>query len=460
MLRKELDEFYKTQAEIVKTREQIGADRVAFDTFLKRVEEFRRHIPELDSRMDAITSKLSVVDEGTQKAATLVAIADDLDNQMTRIASHQQLVEKIDTRLHSLNALSISVDKRLEEQIARRNDVESLKNVCDGLGLQVNDAQQKLDAVSGLQHKLLPLTTQVATLKTQLDKAQAAFKEAKRDEADLASQEKRLSELMDGSRSVSTSVDERLKQVQGLTEELTRGTGVKDELVQELGRIQGRQRDVAAHVQASEEQIKRVDVQLGQRHSQLAFAEKKMAAFEGRLADLKSLSDDVERKIQGIAARETFVGSVKKEVDEVHQISQRSRADLQHVADHRNEVDQLRKRVEVALQGVGETEERMAVIEARKKLVDEVQLKTNVIVNVLEDVRVNLEMLSEQRAVVDHVVDSMSRLNETVQSAQATLKALQTERELAERIERGIKLLRTKTSGGGGREAEGRKQTA
>ena len=175
---------------------------------------------------------------------------------------------------------------------------------------------------------------------------------------------------------------------------------------------------------------------------------------------MKSLSDDVDRKIQGIAAREAFVGSVKKEVDEVHQISQRSRADLQHVADHRNEVEQLRKRVDVALKGVGETEERIAVIEARKKLVDEVQLKTNVIVNVLDDVRVNLEMLSEQRAVVDHVVESMARLNETVQSAQATLKALQTERELAERIERGIKLLRMKTGGGGGQEVDGSKQTA
>ena len=257
-----------------------------------------------------------------------------------------------------------------------------------------------------------------------------------------------MAELMDGSRQVAASVDERLKQIQGLIEELTRGSTVKDELVQELGRVQSRQRDVAAHVKASKDQIKQVDSQLkqlDQRHSQLAFADKKISAFESRLGDLKTLSEDVERKTKAIASREAVVGSVKKEVDEVHQISQRSKSDLQHVVDHRNEVDALRERVEAALKGVGETEERIAVIEARKKLVNEVQLKTNVIVNVLEDVRVNLEMLSEQRAVVDHVVESMARLNETVQSAQATLKALQTERELAERIERGIKLLRTKT---------------
>ena len=38
--------------------------------------------------------------------------------------------------------------------------------------------------------------------------------------------------------------------------------------------------------------------------------------------------------------------------------------------------------------------------------------------------------------------DELGRLGERMQEAQTTLKALQTERELAERIERGIKQLR------------------
>jgi hypothetical protein len=75
-------------------------------------------------------------------------------------------------------------------------------------------------------------------------------------------------------------------------------------------------------------------------------------------------------------------------------------------------------------------------------LVDEVQTKTNIITNMLEDVRLNLETLGEQKAVVDHVMDNFTRLTEKVQEAQTTLRSLQTERELAERIERGIKKLR------------------
>ena len=114
------------------------------------------------------------------------------------------------------------------------------------------------------------------------------------------------------------------------------------------------------------------------------------------------------------------------------------------MVEHRGEVDALRTRVEEALRGIGETEGRIEVIETRRKVVDDVHRKTNVIVHLLEDVRVNLEMVSEQKAVLDHVVENVATLDETLRAAQSTQRSLRVERELAERIERGIKRLRTK----------------
>ena len=117
VLRKEIQAFYKSQTETAHLRDKIAADRTAFEGFFGRVDQFKRSMPELDSRIDAISSKLSVVDEGTQKAANLVAIADDLDREMTRIAGHQQFVEKVDARLNTLNTLSGDVDRKIEEQL-------------------------------------------------------------------------------------------------------------------------------------------------------------------------------------------------------------------------------------------------------------------------------------------------------------------------------------------------------
>jgi len=61
---------------------------------------------------------------------------------------------------------------------------------------------------------------------------------------------------------------------------------------------------------------------------------------------------------------------------------------------------------------------------------------------------VNLEMLSGQRAVIDDVGEKLARLEFTVQDAQNTLRALQREREVAERIEQGIKALRARSGAG------------
>ena len=62
--------------------------------------------------------------------------------------------------------------------------------------------------------------------------------------------------------------------------------------------------------------------------------------------------------------------------------------------------------------------------------------------------RINLETLGEQKAVIDHVAEKVAQLEFMLQEARNTLRTLQHERELAERIEQGIKQLRaTKTPG-------------
>ena len=107
----------------------------------------------------------------------------------------------------------------------------------------------------------------------------------------------------------------------------------------------------------------------------------------------------------------------------------------------------LKNQVDLLLSRIGETDERIASIDARRKLVDEVHTKANAIAHLLDDVRINLEMLGEQKAVVDHVAEKAAQLDFMLQEARNTTRTLQHERELAERIAQGIKQLRSKTPG-------------
>ena len=110
-------------------------------------------------------------------------------------------------------------------------------------------------------------------------------------------------------------------------------------------------------------------------------------------------------------------------------------------------IDELEARVNSVHATTSEVERKVA--EQAKAMAERDALeesRANSITNMLGDINVNLEMLSEQRAVIDHVGEKVARLDFTVQEAQNTLRALQHEREVAERVEQGIKALRTRGS--------------
>jgi chromosome segregation ATPase len=459
LLRKEVQEFYKSHAEIVQLRDKLGADRLGLEAFGDRMNAFAARAPELESKMHAILGQMKLVEEGTQKATRLNQSIAELDAQISRIMSRVPSVEKLEIRLDGLNTLSAEVDHKLTDQLARRNEFETLKTALDGAGEQTIDVQHKLQGVHALQTRLVPLVAELNALKKEIGTAQERIGGVKFDEATVAEQERRLAELVTASRTVATDVAERSRQMQGLSEELARTTAVKDELLAELDRVQSRQRDTVGQIQASEDQLARAEKMfklLEQRRAQVAFGEKKLAGVEARLAEIKQLADDLEKNVHSIASREQLVSAVKAEVDIVHQISARSKADLAHVIEHRGEVAALKGQVDLLLSKIAETDDRIVSIDARRKLVDEVQTKANAIVHLLDDVRINLEMLGEQKAVVDHVAEKAAQLEFMLQEARNTQRSLQHERELAERIEQGIKQLRSKTPGS----EEGKSRTA
>ena len=77
--------------------------------------------------MDAILGQMKLVEEGTQKATRLNQSVAELDAQISRVTARVPFVEKLETRLDGLNALSAEVDHKLTDQLARRAELETLK---------------------------------------------------------------------------------------------------------------------------------------------------------------------------------------------------------------------------------------------------------------------------------------------------------------------------------------------
>jgi myosin heavy subunit len=293
------------------------------------------------------------------------------------------------------------------------------------------------------------VASQVETLLQTLERSQQLVAAIKTDEAAAQQQQATLAELVEQGRALAAETAERLKQARAVSDDLDRAAALKEVVLAELAHVQAKQRDAVAQSDVADDQIQRADAmvkQLEQRCAQLLHSEKHVAAVEGRLDELGRSAEAVEHKIASLADQEVLVQAVKAEVENIRQISSRSKADLQFVSEHRNDVSELRGKVEDLIGRVHDTDGKIEMIESRRKMVEEVQARANSIVHVLDDINVNLEMLSEQRAVVDHVGEKLARLDYTVQEAHNTLRALQREREVAERIEQGIKALRARSS--------------
>ena len=145
-LRKEIQDFYKSHAAAVQLRDRL--DRRPRRRSRRSSSGRPRSAPACRSSTRGWTrspasSRSST--RGRRRRPTWSSIADDLDRQMTRIASQQQFVERVEARLNSLNVLTGEVDRKLDEQIARRGEVEALRSQIDGVAIEVTDARQKLE---------------------------------------------------------------------------------------------------------------------------------------------------------------------------------------------------------------------------------------------------------------------------------------------------------------------------
>jgi chromosome segregation ATPase len=447
-IRVEIAEFHRAHAEAAQLRDKLALDRTALDAFGERTTEMLGRTPELQALLDEVLGKMALVEKGCDSTAKLGDLTNDLDAQIGRVTARLQFIEKVELRVNSLHEVASDVENKLAAQLARRAEMESAQSLCDTLSAQVTETQQKLEGVAAMQVRVLPLASHVAELQQTLERTQQMVEAIRIDEALVHEQQARLAGFVEQGKTLAAETTERLNQVRGVSADLARATALKEELLAEVARMQATQLDAVSQTDAAEERIQRADAlarQLEQRIAQLMHSGDNIATFEGRLGELDRSAEAVERKIQSLADHDTMVQAVKAEVDNIRQISGRSRADLQYVTEHRGEVVELRSKVEDLIGRLVDTDGKIVQIESRRKVVEEVQSRAENITHMLDDIHVNLEMLSGQRAVIDDVGEKLARLDFTVQEAQNTLRALQREREMAERIEQGMKALRARS---------------
>jgi hypothetical protein len=169
----------------------------------------------------------------------------------------------------------------------------------------------------------------------------------------------------------------------------------------------------------------------------------------GEPAARESTLDDGAAAWRDLAARTSAMRSLQDDLDA------RQAAMRDQMASGAERLDQMLLQVATLSQALDQSQRtvdalqaQIARVDAQRQSIDAAQSRAEGITHMLSDLQVNLEMFGEQRAVIDDVGEKLARLDFTVQEARNTLRALQRERELAERVEQGIKALRARPVSG------------
>jgi DNA repair exonuclease SbcCD ATPase subunit len=446
-LRTELESIHASRALAAELCTRLNADRAALEAAAANIARFASDAPAIQDQLDSVLEKLRLLGDADRIAAGTRETITELEDTLARSREKLQFVEKVEQRLHGLHKLNTEVGRRMEEQLARRADLESIKNRAEEISAHVSDAHQKLAAIRTAQEKLPAILECAATLGRDIEQIETRMNGVRRSDADLAEQEQRLDALVAASRDHHAAVAERTTHLEALAAELNRGSLLKNELIADLTRVQAEHQETAARLAATEQQVKHLDTlrqQLDDRQSALTAAERRMAAFEAQAENLARLAADTDVKLQTIAGRESMVAALKAEVDQVQAVAADAKSDVEAIVERREELQALRTRLDMLVQALGNTDERLATIEARRALVEDVQSKTEMIANLLEDIGANLDMVAAQKAQIEYVSDQVARLEFSIQQSQNTMRALHHERERAERVEEAIRQLRTR----------------
>jgi chromosome segregation ATPase len=446
-LRAELDAVHASRASAAALCSQLHADRTALEKAGENIARFSVEAPGIEKQIEAILEKFGTLDEADRTAERTTQAIAELEAVFARSSEKLQFVEKVERRLQGLHTLNTEVGRRMEEQLARRAELDGIRTRIDEVTAHITDAHQKLDAIRTAQEKLPAILESAATLARDVEGLDTRMTGLTRSEADLADQERRLETLVAASREYHAAIADRTAHLEALAEELHRGSALKNELIADLARVQAQHRETAVRMAATEDQLRHVDAlrqQLDDRQAALTAAEQRMMAFEAQMEKLARLAADTDLKIQAIAARELMVAVVRTEVDKVQEVAAATKRDVHAIVERGHELETLRTRLDALVQAFGDTDERIAVIETRRALVDEVQSRTEMIANLIDDIGANLEMVAAQKAQIEYVSDQVARLEFSVQQSQNTIRALHFERERAERVEAAIRQLRTR----------------
>jgi chromosome segregation ATPase len=175
--------------------------------------------------------------------------------------------------------------------------------------------------------------------------------------------------------------------------------------------------------------------------------EKRLTAFEEKLAQLERAEQQIERSMEGLGNRAKSVDAVRDELTRIFELVENTMADVRAITTARQEVHTTRGALDELLHRATQVDQMAAGIDRRQREIELAEQRIARLDALVVDVRASLESLQSQKATIDHVLDKASQLTFLAKEAEALIVTLREERDIASRVSEGLKELRDEERG-------------
>jgi DNA repair exonuclease SbcCD ATPase subunit len=144
----------------------------------RRLDEIMRRMTQVDSRtndVEALEMRLRTLgDAVTEAERAFEARAQALNAEVAEIRTlASRLAQDVRALQNSITETGKDSSPSPEASVAPASrNVDTLRSHVDAIAVQVTDARRKLEGVSAIQARLLPLRAQLTSLKSQIEKGQ------------------------------------------------------------------------------------------------------------------------------------------------------------------------------------------------------------------------------------------------------------------------------------------------
>ena len=200
------------------------------------------------------------------------------------------------------------------------------------------------------------METQLKVLETRLGDTTVHIERLERDQAALARHESRLVEVADASRTLAEEADRRMKAMYALVEQLTQSSLVNSQVIEELTRVQARQREAVAQAES---------------------LDAKMVQFARRSDEIEQMVRMIaERKVPEAAISEVAAGSSGADVQQsnamVTDLLEGARLNLRTASEQKEMVDQLNGRLANVQSVIQEAQTTLRVLNEERELLERI----------------------------------------------------------------------------------------